>query len=98
MRSSFTALTVLAAFTVSVVALPTNSRHVLHEKRSGSSSWSENPDVNVDGNMKLPVRIGLTQNNLHLGDEILMQIASPTSESYGKHWTTQQVRIHSTSN
>lgn len=83
----------LAAF---ATALPTSSNHVLHEKRSGSSSWSQRDGVKPDGRIKLPVRIGLAERNLHQGDDILMQISSPDSTLYGKHWTAKQVRIPKT--
>lgn len=78
-------------------ALPTASNHVIHEKRSGSSSWSQRDGVKPDGRIKLPVRIGLAESNLHQGDDILMQISSPDSKLYGKHMTATQVREASNS-
>ena len=70
-----------AAVVVGITAaLPTSTNHVLHEKRSGSSSWSPRPDIRLDKSITLPVRIGLTENNLHLGDDILMRASDPTSE------------------
>lgn len=82
---------VAAAFAAVAIALPAPNNHVLHEKRSSSTSWLPNERVKPDPNIKLPVRIGLTETNLHLGDDILMQVSSPTSELYGKHWPAEQV-------
>lgn len=41
--------------------------------------------------MKLPVRVGLIENNLDLGDEMLMKVSHPLSPTYGKHWTPEEV-------
>ena len=82
------AVTVLAAF---VAALPAPSNHVVHEKRSGSSSWSPHERLQPDRRITLPVRIGLTEKNLHLGDDMLMKVSDPASEDFGKHWTHEQV-------
>lgn len=80
-----------AAFAVVVTALPTSANHVVHEKRSGSSNWSPMQDAKPDGRITLPVRIGLTESNLHRGDEILMAVSDPSSERYGKHLTAEEV-------
>lgn len=80
-----------AAFAVVSTALPTSANHVVHEKRSGSSNWSPMQDAKPDGRITLPVRIGLTESNLHRGDEILMEVSDPASEKYGKHLTTEEV-------
>lgn len=80
-----------AAFAVVSTALPTSANHVVHEKRSGSSNWSPMQDAKPDGRITLPVRIGLTESNLHRGDEILMEVSDPASEKYGKHLTTEEI-------
>lgn len=92
MRSELFAVATGLALAAITSALPTSSNYVLHEKRSGSSSWAVRDGIKPDGRIKLPVRIGLTESNLHQGDDILMQISSPDSALYGKHWTPQQVR------
>lgn len=74
------------------VALPSPANYVVHEKRSGTTSWSPKDNVKLDGTIKLPVRIGLTESNLNLGDGILMDVSDPVSESYGKHLSAQQVK------
>lgn len=80
-----------AAFAAVATALPTSPSHVVHEKRSGSSSWSPMQDAKPDGRITLPVRIGLTESNLHRGDEILMEVSDPASKKYGKHLTAEEV-------
>lgn len=82
-----------AAFATLSTALPTSANHVVHEKRSGSSSWSPIEGAKPDGRITLPVRIGLTESNLHRGDGILMDVSDPTSDKYGQHLTTDEVRF-----
>lgn len=40
---------------------------------------------------KLPVRIGLTQQNLHRAEEFVYDVSHPESPNYGKHWTPAEV-------
>ena len=39
----------------------------------------------------LPVRIGLTQNNLDMGHSHLMDVSDPRSPNYGKYWSAEKV-------
>lgn len=80
-----------AAFATLSNALPTSANHVVHEKRSESSTWSAVRGAKPDGRITLPVRIGLTESNLHRGDNILMEVSDPTSEKYGEHLTADEV-------
>ena len=80
-----------AAFATLSSALPTSANHIVHEKRSGSSNWSPVQGAKPDGRITLPVRIGLTESNLHKGDDILMEVSDPASDKYGKHLTAEQV-------
>ena len=80
------------AFATLSTALPTSANHVVHEKRSGSTSWSPVEGAKPDGRITLPVRIGLTESNLHKGDAILMEVSDPASDKYGKHLSAQEVR------
>ena len=84
-----------AAFATLSTALPTSANHVVHEKRSGSSSWSPIQGIKPDGRITLPVRIGLTESNLHRGDDILMEVSDPASDKYGKHLAAEEVRSSS---
>jgi tripeptidyl-peptidase-1 len=62
-----------AALAVIVVAIPAPvSRHELHEKRSVTSHWEKRSELHRD--VKLPMRIGLTQRNLDKGHEYLMNV------------------------
>ena len=80
-----------AAFATLATALPTSANHVVHEKRSGSSNWSPMQDAKPDGRITLPVRIGLTESNLHRGDALLMDVSDPKSDKYGKHLSADEV-------
>jgi len=60
----------LAALTT---ALPSQSKHVLHEKRDGPMrNWVKRS--RVSGTSNIPVRIGLTQSNLHKADDLIMEV------------------------
>ncbi|KAF3768540.1 hypothetical protein M406DRAFT_62680 [Cryphonectria parasitica EP155] len=39
----------------------------------------------------LPVRIGLTQQNLHRAEDFIYDVAHPDSPNYGKHWSPAEV-------
>ncbi|KAL8835046.1 MAG: hypothetical protein Q9170_003474 [Blastenia crenularia] len=88
MKSSL--LLSILALAASVAALPA-STHVVHEKRSSTSSWTKLTEVQLDQRINLPVRIGLTESNLDTGYASLLDIAHPTSKNYGKHWTHEQI-------
>ena len=83
--------TTIAAFAALASTLPTSSNHVVHEKRSAVSSWSHKVGTKPDARITLPMRIGLTENNLHMGEDILMEVSDPASEKFGKHLTAEQV-------
>lgn len=65
----------LGAVVAGVLAAPTPD-YELHERRDFiPSSWTEGK--RLDGSASLPVRIGLTQNNLEYGHELLMEMYVP---------------------
>ncbi|OQD85399.1 hypothetical protein PENANT_c010G10600 [Penicillium antarcticum] len=70
-------------------AVPAPMKHVLHEKRGQHADWVKGERIKRDS--VLPVRIGLTQNNLDKGDALLMEVSDPTSAKYGKYWTAEEV-------
>ncbi|KAJ5133905.1 Aorsin [Penicillium atrosanguineum] len=71
-------------------AIPAPTKHVLHEKRDKHAyDWIKGARVESDA--VLPVRIGLTQNNLEKGDELLMDVSSPSSARYGQYWSAEEV-------
>ncbi|KAK3642200.1 Tripeptidyl-peptidase sed1 [Elasticomyces elasticus] len=73
----------------SCLAAPTGLNHVLHEKRTVSNHWQKGERVH--GDVKLPMRIGLTQSNLDRAHEMLDAVSSPDSASYGKHYSAESV-------
>ena len=53
--------------------LPVCASHVLHERRDAvPSSWSDGE--RLDERTVLPVRIGLTQSNLDIADDLLLAV------------------------
>lgn len=55
------------------IAVPAPSEHVLHEKRSTPhTNWVKG--ARVDRSTFLPMRIGLTQNNLEKGHDWLLEV------------------------
>ena len=69
----FSVFAVVGAFAATVAAAPAPSTHVVHERRDyvprAWVKWSK-----LDARVKLPVRIGLTQRNLDLGHDLLMEV------------------------
>jgi tripeptidyl-peptidase I len=66
--------------------------HVVHEKRAVNplvSNWilSHQPLAHK----RIPLRIGLAQQNLENLEDMLMAVSHPDSPDYGKHWSVQQV-------
>lgn len=82
---SFAILTCLAA------GHAVRETYVLHEKRDGTLPSSLTKRNKLDGSTTLPMRIGLTQNNLHKAHDWLNDVSHPTSLNYGHHWTQQEV-------
>ncbi|KAJ6031227.1 subtilisin-like protein [Penicillium herquei] len=71
-------------------AAPATIKHVLHEKRDKQAyDWVKGNRVESDA--VLPVRIGLSQNNLEKGYDYLMEVSHPDSPRYGKYWSSDEV-------
>ena len=69
----FTLIAALAALTTSVAAAPSQSSHVLHERRNSPlRNWVKRDKLERD--YVLPMRIGLTQRNLEKGHDLLMEV------------------------
>ncbi|KAG6864832.1 hypothetical protein C0991_006892 [Blastosporella zonata] len=65
------------------------SNHVLHEKRAADPlDWTAR---RLETHKILPMRFGLTQQNLHRMEEMLMAVSHPESPTYGRHWTPAEV-------
>ena len=68
-------LSILTAFALALIAsaIPTPATHSLHEKRGAAPlTWEKRSRVDAD--ITLPVRIGLTQSNLHRGPGLLDEV------------------------
>ncbi|KAI0058458.1 subtilisin-like protein [Artomyces pyxidatus] len=87
MRSALLQVLVLAAVAYAVPS--PRGAYVLHEKRAAEPrGWEAR---RLDADKVLPVRIGLKQQNMDQLQDVLVSVSHPSSESYGKHWTPQQV-------
>ncbi|KAF3928657.1 Aorsin [Arthrobotrys entomopaga] len=89
MRFSWTLL--VAAAGLACASPVPYSQYKIHESRKFLPHGWERVS-RLGGDLLLPVKIGLTQANLHRGEELLLQVSHPESPSYGKHWTQEQVR------
>ncbi|KAK4556381.1 hypothetical protein LTR86_006525 [Recurvomyces mirabilis] len=90
----FLTLSLLAALAVDGVtarALP--ATHVVHERRDVASTGRWIKRDRVASHLKVPVRIGLKQNQdaLKSAEAWLMEAAHPASSKYGWHWTSEEV-------
>ncbi|KAF3932549.1 Aorsin [Dactylellina cionopaga] len=83
------ALLVVAGFTC---ASPLSyTKYTVHESRQHlPQGWHR--DSRLSGDVPISFKIGLTQANLHRGEELLLQVSHPDSPSYGQHWTPDEVR------
>jgi tripeptidyl-peptidase-1 len=63
----------LALLGAQTQAAPTFSRYVVHEER-GTLNHGFAKRERLDGSAVLPMRIGLTQTNLHTGYDLLMEV------------------------
>jgi tripeptidyl-peptidase I len=65
-------------------------KHVIHEEQPiAKRNWYKSSLLHKAA--KLPVRIGLTQQNLHLAEEFIYEVSHPDSSSYGKHWSSKKI-------
>ncbi|KAI9046641.1 hypothetical protein LZ554_009383 [Drepanopeziza brunnea f. sp. 'monogermtubi'] len=86
----FSLLLALAGLLTACLAAPTQERHVVHERRDRlPTSWEKTARIHEAS--VIPMRIALTQSNLHRGDEFLMDVSHPDSPNYGKHWSAKDV-------
>ncbi|RDL35909.1 uncharacterized protein BP5553_06521 [Venustampulla echinocandica] len=82
---------IFAALAVVASSSPiSTSSHVVHERRSmPPPKWSK--DSRLHPNFVFPIRIGLSQQNLHRAEEFINRISNPLSTDYGKHWSPHEV-------
>lgn len=86
--SSVFSFAALAAFALASPVLL--STHAVHEKRSEAPQGWAKTDL-LDPHAVLPMRVGLTQSNLHKGYGWLEEVSDPSSPKYGQHWDAKQV-------
>lgn len=81
---------IATAFAGTARALAVPETHAVHERRDFiSARWIKRD--RVQPHVRLPVRIGLAQNNLDKAHDYLMDVSHPSSSNYGKHWTSDEV-------
>lgn len=83
-------LLALVALVASVIAAPSPTTHILHEKRDAVPFGWERHDT-LSSNDVLPMRVALKQNNLDKAEEYLMDVSHPSSPNYGQHWSAKKV-------
>jgi len=72
------------------IASPAQS-YVVHERRPDrNSAWVK--VGRLDGNIVLPVKVGLTQQNLDQGHDWLMEVSDPASAKFGQHWSLDKLK------
>jgi hypothetical protein len=90
MRSSFFLLALTAlqhlAWTVQASSL------VVHERRALPHLSKFRLHKRASGDQIVPLRIYLKQNNLDQLDKFLYEVSDPSSRSYGKHWSPEEVK------
>jgi tripeptidyl-peptidase-1 len=69
----FTLVTVATLVAAGALAVATPDNHVIHEAREPVQGWRKASKLEKD--VPLPVRIGLTQSNLHRAHELLMDVS-----------------------
>ena len=95
----FSTIVLAGALAAVASALPASVPHRVLEKRIiGDNRWREVKGVELHEGTILPMRIGLIQNNLDNGYDLLMDVSHPSSKNYGKHWSAQKVRESSHTN
>jgi len=84
-------LSLFAAALGVVAAAPSRrSPLILHEKRAAEPvDWEVTR--RLEANKVLPMRFGLSQQNVHRVEELLMEVAHPESPRFGKHYTPEEV-------
>ncbi|CAH7676750.1 putative aorsin endoprotease precursor [Phakopsora pachyrhizi] len=66
----------------------------VHEDRKPHPIWKRSLDHHLLRQkqfFKIPLRIGLQQQNINLLNDELMKVADPRGAAYGKHWNPEQV-------
>ncbi|KAI2465624.1 subtilisin-like protein [Annulohypoxylon bovei var. microspora] len=65
--------------------------HIQHEKRTAAQARSWTKVQRAVPEAILPMRVGLKQQNLQSGHNLLMDISNPKSKNYGKHLSAEEI-------
>src|ERR1700691_2929661 len=84
-------LQVLAICSIALAVAPSQrANHVIHERRTVEPDrWVKSHRADLDD--IIPLRIGMKQKNLHMLEDLLMEVAHPDSPAYGQHWTPERI-------
>ncbi|KAF8993522.1 subtilisin-like protein [Cyathus striatus] len=82
---------VIAAFAGLVLAAPSfRTTHVVHERRAFEPvDWVQTG--RLDAGHVLPMRFGLSQQNIHRLEELLLEVSHPESPKYGNHYSPADI-------
>lgn len=87
---------VARAFLALVALLPfvlANNYVVLESRQALPKAWSHHETISAEEaqTFALPMRVGLTQNNLHQIEDMLMSVSDPDSPSFSDHYSAQEI-------
>lgn len=79
-------LLALAGFLTAAITAPTpQERYAVHERRDRlPMQWEKTARIHEAS--VIPMRVALTQKNLHKGEDFLMDVSHPDSPSFGKQY------------
>lgn len=68
------------------------NEYVVHEHLGAlHPRWQVNSVIARDMNPQIEMRIAITQQNVHRGEEFLMEVSDPASSLFGQHWSKEQI-------
>ena len=83
-------LLVLATCSIALAVPSQRANHVVHERRTVKPvGWVKSHKADADD--IIPLRIGMKQQNLHMLEDLIMDVAHPNSPAYGQHWTPERI-------
>ncbi|KIN00382.1 hypothetical protein OIDMADRAFT_164812 [Oidiodendron maius Zn] len=79
-----------AALAAQAISIPVRADHVVHERRGYvPDAWVKRD--RLDPAATLPVRIGMTQQNLDKGYNLLLEVSRHDSPRYGQYYSAEEV-------
>lgn len=86
-----TVLAFLGTPAVAAAIVPRWGPAVVHERRVAHPGWEDSH--RLPAGVPVPLRIALTQQNLHALPDKLLAVADPESPTYGAHWSAADVAV-----